>query len=190
MDRKSVPVTCSGEPQRCVTGRRGGGVVVVLGCQPRWSGDGRLTGALGRRVAAARAAYEVSASQGAPFGRLVVSGGRTWDGVVEADAMRDELVRRGVPASSVLRERCSLSPRDNAWHSAQLLGRLCPAGRQPFTLVTCDWHMRRASALFQREGLSVEPLPVPGPDAPPLARWVRTGREWVSGLRVPRWTVA
>jgi len=70
-------------------------VAVVLGCRPLWSPAGDLVGALGRRVAAARR------WQLAHGGAIVVSGGRSWGGVVEADAMHDELVRGGVSAAAI-----------------------------------------------------------------------------------------
>ncbi len=169
MHRKSLRVAVPGERFF---------VVLVLGCQPTWTADGRLTGALGRRVSRAREAFA-----GLDNGLFIVSGGRLWGGVVEADAMRDELVRRGVDASSVLRERCSLTTRDNARLSAQVLRRF-PDPVPGVTLVTCEWHMPRAAALFRREGLSVAPVPAPSPPVFPVKRWVRAGREWVSGLRV------
>jgi uncharacterized SAM-binding protein YcdF (DUF218 family) len=118
---------------------------------------------------------------------VIVSGGRTWGGVVEADAMRDELVRGGVPAATVVRERCSLTTRDNARLTARLLGRF---GADGLTLVTCEWHMPRASALFRREGLVVAARPVPSPSAPPLARCYRAGHEWVSATLDLTWGTA
>jgi uncharacterized SAM-binding protein YcdF (DUF218 family) len=156
--------------------------VVVLGCQPvRGGRAGELTGALGRRLWAAREAFAAIAGDGL----LIASGGRTWRGVVEADAMREALVQSGVRAQAVIRERCSLTTADNARLTAQLLRRF---GRPSVvTLVTCDWHMPRAAALFAREGLSVHPAPVLGPQRATAIRWVRAGREWVSGLRVPSW---
>jgi uncharacterized SAM-binding protein YcdF (DUF218 family) len=145
---------------------------VVLGCQPLWTG-GQLEGALGRRVRAAYAGFAACPST------LVVSGGRTWDGVVEADAMHAELVRCGVDATWLIRERCSLTTRDNARLSAVLLRRL---GVRRVTIVTCEWHVRRASAFFTRADreLTVRALPVPSPKVPPWTRWQRGAREWVA----------
>jgi uncharacterized SAM-binding protein YcdF (DUF218 family) len=97
--------------------------------------------------------------------------------VVEADAMRDDLVRAGVPAASVVRERCSLTTDDNARFVVALLRRLEVAR---ITLVTCDWHMPRAAALFRQQGVSVEVIPVASPAVGPLTRWYRAGHEWVS----------
>jgi uncharacterized SAM-binding protein YcdF (DUF218 family) len=181
MDRKSQRVAVPAERSR-----GGRPVILVLGCQPVVTAQGRLTGALGRRLAAARAALEASERRLGVAGWLLVSGGRTWRGVVEADTMRDELVRSGVPASSVVRERCSLTTGDNARLSAELLRRFELAGCGPVALVTCEWHMARAAALFEREGVQVDRVPVPSPRTTALSRIFRAGREWVSGLRVSR----
>jgi uncharacterized SAM-binding protein YcdF (DUF218 family) len=150
--------------------------LVVLGCRPVWAGDGRLQGALRRRVEAAREGL------GGRQGWFVVSGGRTWHGVVEADAMADDLVRGGVPRGDIVRERCSMTTHDNARFSAELLRRL---GVGRVTLVTCEWHMTRAARLFRREGLEVEPLPAKGPRVTSWVRWYRSGHEWVSARLQP-----
>jgi uncharacterized SAM-binding protein YcdF (DUF218 family) len=146
-------------------------VIVVLGCRPRWSTDGRLAGPLGRRV---QASAERFARTG---GRIVVAGGRTWGGVVEADAMHHELILAGVPVGCVIRERCSLTTRDNARLSRRVLGRL---GARRVVLVTCEWHLARATLAFAREGLEVEGLPVHGPGALPTTRVYRALHEWAA----------
>jgi uncharacterized SAM-binding protein YcdF (DUF218 family) len=104
--------------------------------------------------------------------------------VVEADAMSDDLVRAGVPKGSIVRERCSLTTRDNARLSSELLRRL---GVGRVTLVTCDWHMARAAELFRKEGLEVDPLPAMAPSPRRLARWYRDAYEWVSGRLDAAW---
>jgi uncharacterized SAM-binding protein YcdF (DUF218 family) len=91
--------------------------------------------------------------------------------------MRDELVRRGVADHRVLRERCSLTTRDNARLSAELLRR---RGTGTITLVTCDWHMARAVALFEQERLVVSPHPVPGPPPARMTGGHRGIHEWVA----------
>src|ERR1019366_7717428 len=68
--------------------------LVVLGCRVSTDGEGRLVGALRRRVEAAASAY---AHLGDTVGVGVASGGRRWSGDVEADAMARELVHLGVP---------------------------------------------------------------------------------------------
>jgi cyclophilin family peptidyl-prolyl cis-trans isomerase len=101
--------------------------------------------------------------------------------VVEADAMREELVRAGVPADAIVRERCSLSTRENARFTAALLRR---RGMRRVTVVTCDWHLPRALAAFRRAGLEVEGFAAPSVAVPWRRRVVRWGRE-----RVLAWAV-
>jgi cyclophilin family peptidyl-prolyl cis-trans isomerase len=101
--------------------------------------------------------------------------------VVEADAMRAELTRAGVPADAIVRERCSLSTRENARYTAQLLRR---RGIDRIVVVTCDWHLPRALAAFGRAGLEVEGFAAPSLATPWRRRMMRWGRE-----RVLAWTV-
>lgn len=143
--------------------------LVVLGCRIAWTGNGRLAGAGGRRV---RAAAETFHQEKCTL--LVASGGRAWNGVVEADAMRDALVRLGVPTACVLCERCSLTTRGNAQFTSALLSRM---GIDRALLVTCDWHMSRARALFLGYGLAVEVAPAVSPPARAWTRAWRWGRE-------------
>lgn len=140
--------------------------VVVLGGRVRADASGLgLAGALGRRVAkAAEIALACDAI-------VVASGGCVWDGRVEADAMAAALVRAGVPASRVVRERCSLSTRDNARYAARVLFR---RGIDEATVVTCAWHLPRALRLFVREGVRAEGAAAADPDA----GWARAAWRW------------
>jgi uncharacterized SAM-binding protein YcdF (DUF218 family) len=145
--------------------------IVLLGCRPIWR-RGELSGAAARRVGAA-----AQAAMQDPAALVVVSGGKAWDGVVEADAMLDALVRHGIVRARLLPERCSYCTRDNARFTAVLLRRIgVPTAR----VVTCDWHVPRAVALFRTEGIPVSPIPVPGPKATALTRLWRWGRERVA----------
>lgn len=147
--------------------------IVVLGCRVARSPDGTLGGAAGRRARAGAQAF--GEAGGAPL--FVVSGGRTWDGHVEADLLAQEAERLGVQTSKIVRERCSLNTRDNARYCAELLGR---RGLRRVAVVTCAWHMRRAAALFRARGLEVVERPVEGPGASWLVRAWRAGREAVA----------
>jgi uncharacterized SAM-binding protein YcdF (DUF218 family) len=146
---------------------------VVLGCRVSLDVEGRLEGALGRR---ARAAAEAYLQRGDAEAVVVASGGRRWSDVVEADAIARELTRRGVPARAVVRERCSLSTRDNARYASAALAR---RGIARATVVTCAWHLPRAVALFGREGVEVDGLAVSPGSTPWTRRLWRWGRERV-----------
>lgn len=123
-------------------------VVCVLGCRA-----GSPT--LARR---ARAAAETYRSRGATL--AVACGGRSWEGLVEADALAGMLRDGGVPAEAIVRERCSLDTRDNARFAAALLGR---RGIGRVVLVTCSWHLPRAERAFRAAGLEVEGVGVDPP---------------------------
>src|SRR5262245_43295700 len=88
--------------------------IVVLGC--RIGSSGRPMSVAARRAETAARAYLEGA---APL--VVVSGGRRWGGHVEAVSLRLELMRRGVPASAIAQELCSLSTYENAIFAAALL---------------------------------------------------------------------
>jgi uncharacterized SAM-binding protein YcdF (DUF218 family) len=142
--------------------------ICVLGCQTR-------SAALARRVSAGAEAFQ------AGRGALVVAcGGRAWGegrGEVEADAMAALLAGAGVPADAIVRERCSLDTRDNARFAAALLAR---RGIGRVLVVTCAWHLPRATMLFRAAGLSVEGLGVPRPGTTPLVHAWLTAREALS----------
>lgn len=142
--------------------------LVVLGCRVRLDGEGRLhEGTLRRRVALA--------AEKAREGALVIaSGGRRWEGQVEADVMAKELERHGVPEGAIVRERLSMTTEENARFVAELLAR---RGRSRATVVTSDWHLARALMLFRRAGVDVDGVPVIEPAAAWRPRLWRWGRE-------------
>ncbi len=144
---------------------KAGPVVCVLGCR---SGSA----ALSRRAEAALAAYH---ARGAIL--VLACGGRSWDGIVEADELSRRLVAGDVPAASVVRERCSLDTRDNARFAAALLRR---RGLSRVILVTCSWHLPRAERAFRTAGLDVEGLGVEPPPSTSLQRLYRKERERLS----------
>ncbi|HEY1691315.1 MAG TPA: YdcF family protein [Polyangiaceae bacterium] len=155
--------------------------IVVLGCRVMLDEEGRLAGALGRRVRAAARAYEERAGEGT---LVLVCGGRHWGGTVEADAMARELGRLGVPESAIVRERCSLSTRENARYAAATLAR---RGIERVAIVTCAWHLARAVALFRARGLHVEGVHAGAAPAPWTRRTWRWGVERVLSLvQAPR----
>jgi uncharacterized SAM-binding protein YcdF (DUF218 family) len=151
--------------------------IVVLGCRAALDHTGRLApGALARRVEMGARTYLGCADAGTV---IVVSGGRRWGAYVEADAMARDLARHGVPESAIVRERCSLSTRENARFTADVLARRS-IGRA--ALVTCPWHMDRAVTCFARLGLVVEPVAASSVVAPWASRAWRWGLERVLTL--------
>ncbi|MEO6417945.1 MAG: YdcF family protein [Polyangiaceae bacterium] len=151
--------------------------IVVLGCAV----DG---GAFRRRAAAAVEVFSLISPKN-PEVRVVATGGRAWKGTLEADALFNLLAEGGVPEEKILRERCSLSTRGNAHFTAGVLHR---TGIHEIALVTCDWHMPRAMALFTTAGFDVLPVGVRGPDPGSFWRLYRAVHERVAmriGERLP-----
>jgi uncharacterized SAM-binding protein YcdF (DUF218 family) len=147
--------------------------IVVLGCAVRLDPKGRLCqGALARRLDAAALEH---GRRGADT-IVVASGGRHWGGRVEADVMGAELALRGVPAGAIVRERCSLTTRDNARFATETLAR---RGIFAATIVSCEWHLPRALALFRRAGLRAEGVAAREFGAIWPKRWWRRERERV-----------
>jgi uncharacterized SAM-binding protein YcdF (DUF218 family) len=114
--------------------------VCVLGCR---SGSA----ALARRARAGRDAFF---ARRAPV--VVACGGLEWAGTVEADAIARILGDGGVPPSRIALERRSRDTRENATEAARLLAE---RGISEVVLVTCSWHIRRATKLFEQAGLHV-----------------------------------
>jgi cyclophilin family peptidyl-prolyl cis-trans isomerase/uncharacterized SAM-binding protein YcdF (DUF218 family) len=148
--------------------------VVVLGCRIASAMGDPLAGAAGRR---ARAAAEIARARGAEL--VIATGGRRW-GLhrrLEADALAEELERVGVDKTVIERERASRNTRENARHTAKLLH---ARGVQRVALVTCAWHLPRATVLFESEGFEVEPVPVPPGPSTLRVRAYRVVRERIA----------
>lgn len=119
--------------------------LVVLGC--RVHDDGRPGAALARRVAHAAELFRAGVSA-----RVIMSGGRRWNGTVEADAMLESWLDSGLPREAVYLERGSLTTKGNARCSAELI---LAEGWKAIALVTCDFHLPRALRHFRATGLTV-----------------------------------
>lgn len=143
--------------------------IVVLGCA--------VKGGAFRRRAAAGAEVFSRLSPENPDLVVVATGGRAWNGEIEADALFRLLADRGVPEKRIVRERCSFSTRGNARFTAGILHR---TGLHEIALVTCDWHMARAMTLFTSAGFDVLPVGVRGPNPGYFWRLYRAAHERVA----------
>lgn len=93
--------------------------------------------------------------------KILCAGGVPYEplpGVVRNEAvdMRELLQDLGVPPSAVMLEENSRNTRENALYAARILKE---SGDCSVLLVTSAFHMPRAVALFEREGLEVVPAP-------------------------------
>lgn len=112
--------------------------IVVLGCAT--AAEGGCGPALARRV---RAGVELWLSGRAPL--LVMSGGEVGGRPCEAREMAQLAASMGVPWDALLLESRSISTRENASMSAELLGR-----RARVLVVTDAYHQLRARRIFRR----------------------------------------
>ena len=121
--------------------------IVVLGC--RVSPSGRVTSTLAGRAEAASSAFLSGVAA-----RVVASGGRRWGSSVEALALREALIVRGVPDAAIVTELWSLTTYENAVFSAALLRRL---GARRAVVVSCEWPLPRAIESFRAAGIDATP---------------------------------
>jgi uncharacterized SAM-binding protein YcdF (DUF218 family) len=144
--------------------------LVLLGC--RVVGPAALSLTSGRRAERALQAFREGRTR-----HILTCGGKAWRGVREADALSAYLVERGVPAHAIERELWSRSTRQNAHYAAALL---LPRGMRKIGLVTCDWHLPRATRCFEGAGFEVEPLSAFTPAVTLGAELRRQARERVA----------
>lgn len=158
-------------------------VAVVLGA--RVFEDGTPSDALRGRVA-----LGVQLLQEGRASALLFSGGTPDRRPAEAHVARELALAAGAPADRLLVEASSRSTFENARESAALLR---ARGETEAILVTCDFHLLRATSHFVAHGLRVYPVPSPRPLAPG-ERAAATAREAAALLRRPwllasvRWT--
>jgi len=119
-----------------------------------------------------RLLYAVALYKAGKAPLLLLTGGAPEGVRPEAVQMRDLLTIMGVPADRMVLEVQSRDTHDNAVYSAQILRE---RGIDRILLVTSAFHMRRAVALFEAQGIEVVPAPtdyqqVVGAD--PLPGWL------------------
>jgi uncharacterized SAM-binding protein YcdF (DUF218 family) len=129
--------------------------------------------------------------------KLLLSGGSgtlQGDSISEAERMKRVMLLSGVPEEAILLEEKSRNTYENAHFSKELLQEHALDG--PYLLVSSAFHMRRAAACFQEQGLAVTPFStdfysfdppyapehflVPDPEA--IHAWSRLLKEWVGVL--------
>jgi uncharacterized SAM-binding protein YcdF (DUF218 family) len=115
--------------------------------------------------------------------RLILSGGARDSRPTEAETMARIAQSLGAAEAQLVLESASRSTFENAQRSAALLGE-----EKEVLLVTCDFHLARASAHFRAAGFKVWPVP--------SARSLRTsdrvrltGKELAALLRRP-WLIS
>ena len=145
---------------------------VVLGA--RVFEDGTPSAALAGRVETA-----VQLFRDGKTTRLVLTGGSIAGRPTEASVMSRLARTAGVPDGALLLEDQSRSTFENALHTAALLD------TREILLVTCDFHLARATAYFRDRGFTVWPVPSRRPLSA-ADRLMVTAKEVVGLLRRPR----
>jgi len=128
--------------------------IVLLGGATR--GDTHMSTLADLNQRADRLVHAVALYKAGKAPVVLVSGGSATGARPEAKQIKDLLEIMGVPARRILLENVSRNTRENAQFSAQILK---SRDIHRILLVTSAYHMRRARALFEAEGLSVIPAP-------------------------------
>jgi len=160
----AAPLSMGFTPVQTLQAARGAWAVIVLdGATLRYGGDAGLL-ELPNESSALRAleAARVYRLLGAPL--VMVSGGdpareRNW--APEASALRDALVKLGVPSQHIVLDSDSQNTRA---HATNLVRLLRARNISDFVLVTSPTHMRRSIAAFRAIGSD----PIPSPSASPI----------------------
>jgi len=126
--------------------------------------------------------------------KIMLSGGNGVlfnNGYVEANAMRDHLLKNKIPTDDIIIENTSRNTKENAFNSAQILNQQFP--NASILLITSAQHMRRAQYCFEKANIKttafptdcttsyptygVEYLLLPRADA--IAKWETLIHEWI-----------
>ncbi len=119
--------------------------LIVLGAHVNGK---RITNSLMRRLDAAYAYLCENTKT-----KVVVSGGQgRGEAISEAEAMAEELMRRGINPSRILREARSVSTEENLVFSGEILSEAGMSEQDNVVVVTNDFHIYRALLLGKRVG--------------------------------------
>ena len=144
--------------------------LIVLGAKVHEDGSPSTT--LKDRCAAAADAYRNGVAP-----KVIACGGQGADEpCTEAEVIRAELTRRGVPETAVLTEPDSADTRQNLENAQKLMAE---NGWKTCAIVTSDYHVQRA--LWIARDLGMTACGIPSPTGGTLKRFVKTRlRESVS----------
>ena len=109
-----------------------------------------------------RAIYGTRAWREGSFRQVIVAGGGPEKDTI-AEPMKRFLTCYGVPPEIIVLETKSNSTWENALRTRELLAQMPSGAGKPLRLVllTSDYHMYRASHVFRRVGLEIQPRPFP-----------------------------
>jgi uncharacterized SAM-binding protein YcdF (DUF218 family) len=140
---------------------------------------------LGARVGGAALERRIDraaiAARGSDEALVIACGGRAWNGRVEADAIADGLVTRGIDPERVTRDRLSLTTVENLLEARRLL-RAAGGANVRVSVVTCAWHVERALRIGRKLGLDVVAAPAASPRVPRARRVQRAISERLAGV--------
>ncbi|WP_196824047.1 YdcF family protein [Corynebacterium aquatimens] len=114
----------------------GGGLIVVLG--GGLNPDGTVPPAVEMRLEAG-----LKLAQDRPDAQILMSGGRTPSGHVEAESMKAWFVDHGISAERVIAEPLSWSTVSNAWQTKRIADEVGADYSGGVTVVTNDFHLHR-----------------------------------------------
>ncbi len=108
---------------------------------------------------------------------VVVSGGQGSDEVIsEAQAMKNYLVRKGLPEEQILMEDRSTTTMENFRYSATIMQENGLDITQPVAYCTNDFHCFRAGLYAEKEGYTqIRTLPAPTPSTGLILNYLREG---------------
>ncbi|MEO8962486.1 MAG: YdcF family protein [Ginsengibacter sp.] len=130
------------------------GIVPGGFASPRENSDGYFNASADRFIQAVKL-YRLGKIK-----HLLISGGNGKPGdknFREAAWVKTQLVEFGVPDSVIFVEDVSDNTQDNAFNSKRILDSLHL--RPPYLLISSAFHIPRASLIFKKGGLAVEPFP-------------------------------
>ncbi|SHH76866.1 YdcF family protein [Clostridium grantii] len=95
-----------------------------------------------------------------PNTKVIVSGGQGSDeDISEAQAMKDFLVKKGIPDENIIMEDKSTSTLENLIYSKRIIEKDQESENKKISLITNGFHVFRAEFLAKRVGLKAEGIP-------------------------------